>query len=58
MPGPYSVTQRSEEQLRLDRIEAKLDRVLAFIDRAEQLLAAFGGTNKLLAIMARRKKPL
>lgn len=55
MPGPSSVTPRAETQL--DRIEAKLDEVLAFRDRLEQLLASFGGT-KMLGILARKKRPL
>lgn len=43
-----------ETRERLERLEGKLDKVIAFTERAERLLAAFtsGGKGKLLSVLA------
>ena len=52
MPDRSSATPPSDQ---LDRIERKLDEVLAFRDQLLGLLEVFGGRNKLLANVLRKK---
>lgn len=52
MQAPSSATPPSDQ---LDRIEHKLDEVLAFRDQLQQMMAGFasGGTAKVLGMLAR-----
>lgn len=54
MQAPSSVTPPSDQ---LDRIEHKLDEVLAFRDQLQALMASFasGGTAKVLKMVAKSK---